>query len=91
MTRPLLAASLLLLAGCASPHALDERWRPLVEVVERPDLLVSDTTATTLGTRVYVADPDAFLERFPPGSAEQEAWTGRRSRRKTASVVLRVF
>lgn len=73
MTRPLLAASLLLLAGCASPHALDERWRPLVEVVERPDLLVSDATATTLGTRVYVADLDAFLERFPPGSAEQEA------------------
>ena len=73
MTRLLLAAPLLLLAGCHSPYALDERWRPLVEVVERPDLLVSDTIATTLGTRVYVADLDAFLARFLPDSVEQEA------------------
>ena len=73
MTRSLLLATILLLAGCQSPYALDERWRPLVEVVERPDLLVSDTIATTLGTRVYVADLDAFLERFPPESVEQEA------------------
>lgn len=73
MTRAALVASLLLLAGCQSPYALDERWRPLVEVVERPDLLVSETIATTLGTRVYVADLDAFLDRFPPDSVEQEA------------------
>lgn len=72
MIRPLLTACLLL-GGCHSPYALDERWRPLVEVVERPDLLVSGTIATTLGARVYVADLDAFLARFPPDSVEQEA------------------
>ncbi len=68
---PLMA--LLLLAGCQRPYALDERWRPLVAVVERPDLLVSDTVSTTLGTRVYVANLDGWLRRFPPDSVEQEA------------------
>lgn len=73
MTRFLMPALLLLLTGCQGPYALDERWRPLVEVVERPNLLVSDSIATTLGTRVYVADLGAFLQRFLPGSVEQEA------------------
>jgi len=67
------AAVVLLLAGCQGPHALDERWCPLVEVVERPDLLATGAVATTLGTRIYVSDLDGFLERFPPGSVEQEA------------------
>lgn len=71
MIRALLVVCLL--TGCQSPLALDERWRPLVEVVERPDLLVSDTIATTLGTRVYVADLGAFERRFPEGSPEREA------------------
>lgn len=71
MSRLLLV--LLALMGCQSPLALDERWRPLVEVVERSDLLVSDAIATTLGTRVYVADLRAFEQRFPQGSPEREA------------------
>lgn len=70
---PLLAA-VLALASCHRPYALDERWRPLVEVVERPNVLVSNTIATTLGTRVYVANLPDWLERFPPGSPEQEAF-----------------
>ena len=73
MTRAAALLVLLLLAGCHRPYALDERWRPLVEVVERPDLLVSDSISTTLGTRVYVANLDDWLRRFPPESVEQEA------------------
>jgi hypothetical protein len=71
---PLLLALLApLVVGCQRPYPLDERWRPLVEVVERPDLLVSNTLTTTLGTRLYVADLRAWLRRYPPGSVEQDA------------------
>ena len=69
----LLPLLLLVLAGCQRPYPLDERWRPLVEVVERPDLFVSDTVTTTIGTRIYVANLDLWLQRYPPGSVEQEA------------------
>lgn len=64
---------MLALTGCQGPIELEERWRPLVEVVERPDLLVSNTIATTLGTRVYVADLGEFKRRFPEGSPERDA------------------
>lgn len=69
----LLPLLLLVLAGCQRPYQLDERWRPLVEVVERPDLFVSDTVTTTIGTRIYVANLNLWLQRYPPGSVEQEA------------------
>lgn len=72
--RAALLAAVLVLAGCQRPYALNERWRPLVEVVERPNVLVSNTIATTLGTRVYVANLHDWLDRFPPGSPEQEAF-----------------
>lgn len=72
--RQLVALLLLALAGCsARTLALDERWRPLAEVVERPDLLISNGVATTLGARLYVADLRAFQARFPAGSVEREA------------------
>lgn len=67
-----LFCAILLLAGCTSPHALDERWRPLVEIVERPDLLVGGRV-TTIGTRVYVPSLSEFLKKRPPGSVEFEA------------------
>lgn len=64
----------LLLAACAKTHKLEERWRPLLEVVERPNLpLLSPTAATTIGQRIYVVDLDGFLRRFPPGSERYEA------------------
>lgn len=63
-----------LVAGCGTgTHALDPRWRPLELVVERPPLLLREGATTTLGSRVYVADLDAWLERHPDGSVEQEA------------------
>lgn len=60
------------LCGCPSPHRLEARWAPLVEIVERPDLLVGGRV-TTIGTRVYVADLQALLRRKPPGSVAFEA------------------
>ena len=72
-TRMVVSALAALLTGCQGPLALDERWRPLVEVVERPDLLFAGVTATTLGTRVYVPDLRAFRQQFPEDSVEQEA------------------
>ena len=60
------------LAGC-QPYTLEERWRPLEEVVERPALHASNTVSTTLGARIYVVDLGAWLKRFPPDSPEQEA------------------
>ena len=81
MTERLLSLLLLVLlllvllpAGCVtSPHRLDPKWSPLVEVVQRPDLVISSTASTTIGTRIYVADLDLWLQRYPPGSAEYTA------------------
>lgn len=64
----------LLAAGCSSQTIeLEPRWLPLVEVVERPALVLSDDTATTLGNRVYVADLGAWERRYPEGSPDREA------------------
>lgn len=71
--RIVVGALAALLTGCQGPLALDERWRPLVEIVERPDLVFGGVTATTLGTRVYVPDLRAFRQQFPADSVEQEA------------------
>lgn len=62
------------LSGCARTHQLDERWRPLLEVVERPDLpLLSPTATSTIGRRIYVVNLDEWLQRFPPGSVQYDA------------------
>lgn len=71
--RLLVALAALLLSGCERPYRLDERWRPLVEVVERPRALGGDVLATTIGTRVYVPDLDEWEEEFPEGSPQREA------------------
>tara|TARA_B100000965_G_scaffold80110_1_gene63832 strand:+ start:214 stop:726 length:513 start_codon:yes stop_codon:yes gene_type:complete len=73
VTRVLVIVLSVLVAGCQSPFALEERWRPLVEIAERPDLVPSDPVATTLGTRVYVSDLDGFFQAFSPESPEFEA------------------
>jgi len=64
---------LLLVGGCRASLPLEPRWRPLVEVVERPGLGSADPGVTTLGTRVYVRDLDAFAKRYPAGTPEREA------------------
>ena len=56
MTRAALVL-ILVLAGCSRDVIrLEPEWAPLVEVVERPSLVFTDETSTTLGTRLYVAD-----------------------------------
>lgn len=71
--RLLVAPIALLLLGCERPYRLEERWRPLVEVVERPRALGGDVLATTIGTRVYVPDLDAWKKEFPADSPQREA------------------
>lgn len=62
-----------LLAGCSSEVLrLEARWAPLVEVCERPALVLSDGASTTLGNRIYVVDLDAWQRRYPEGSPERE-------------------
>jgi hypothetical protein len=63
-----------LLTGCSSEVLrLEARWAPLVEVVERPALVLSDGASTTLGNRVYVVDLGRWERRYPEGSPEREA------------------
>lgn len=79
---------LTLLAGCqyVGPvldkdgfilaHQLDEEWRPLEDVRERPRLvrdLGSDTATTTVGRHAYVRDLDEWIDRVVPGSPKYRA------------------
>jgi hypothetical protein len=73
VTRAALAV-VLALAGCSrGVLRLDPECAPLVEVVERPSLVFTDETTTTLGTRLYVADLAAWERRYPAGSVERAA------------------
>ena len=73
MTRVTLAV-VLALAGCSRDVLrLEPEWAPLVEVVERPGLVFTDETTTTLGTRLYVADLGDWERRHPAGSVERAA------------------
>ncbi len=55
-------------------HRVDPRYAPVEAIVERPTLPgLSSTVATTIGTKVYVADLDGWLKRHPPGSATYDA------------------
>jgi hypothetical protein len=60
-------AFLLICAGC-NTYQLEERWLPLEEIVERPDANGFSGISTTIGTRVYRANLDQWLEANPPGS-----------------------
>ncbi len=60
--------------GEGGGHVLDERWRPLERIVERPPLPgLSSSVATTVGTEIYVQDLEAWLAERPPGSPRYEA------------------
>jgi len=58
----------MLITGCNSV-ALDEKWLPLEEMVERPTTNGSSGITTTIGRKIYRANIDAYLEKNPPGSA----------------------
>lgn len=69
----LLAGLCALLCGCSGEVLrLEPRWAPLVEVVERPALVLSDEVSTTLGNRIYVVDLDGWERRYPEGSPERD-------------------
>jgi len=63
----MLVLCLTFFVGC-NTFDLDERWRPLEKIVERPPMESGDGIATTIGTDVYMANLDAFLKKNPPGS-----------------------
>ncbi len=65
----IVSALLIFFTGC-NTFQLDEKWEPLVEMVERPALKNGDGITTTVGTRIYRADIDSYLEKNPPGSAQ---------------------
>lgn len=53
----------------ANELRLDARWAPLEAIVERAALPgVSNTAATTIGTKVYVVDLQRWLKRHPQNS-----------------------
>lgn len=49
---------------------LEEEWRPLERIRERPDMLAPDTRVTTIGRTVYVADIKKWVGEHPVGSPE---------------------
>ncbi len=64
----------LVLVGCSrGVLRLEPEWAPLIEVVERPSLVLTDDTTTTLGTRLYVASLEAWERCYPHGSVERAA------------------
>lgn len=88
MTKLLSLVSLVVLSGCylVSPptddngnvvaHVLEEKWRPLEDVRERPPAVQnfgSDTSTTTVGRHCYVKNLQEWLTRYVPGSAKYQA------------------
>lgn len=52
---------------------LEEEWRPLERIRERPDMLAPETRATTIGRTLYVADIKDWISEHPVGSPEWKA------------------
>jgi len=81
MKRLVLAFALVFLGGCTlldAPkhdgrelvHPLDEKWRPLEDIRERPVVVQdwgSPTAITTVGRHAYVLDLKDWLDRHPSG------------------------
>lgn len=64
---------LVLLVGCGGPtYKLEDRWSPLKEVVENPDLAKTGMTMT-LGSTCRVWNLKEWLEDYQPGTVEYEA------------------
>lgn len=64
---------LTLLAGCANTAPIPEKYRPLETLSGRPDFLAPDTTATTVGKTVYVADVEKWLKERPEGTVRYDS------------------
>jgi hypothetical protein len=64
MRNLILVLCLGFLAGC-NTFDLDQKWRPLEQMVERPG---NDGITTTIGTKIYRSNIDAYLAANPPGS-----------------------
>ena len=67
MRYSILALVLVLTVGCGSYKSieLDDKWAPLEQIHERPDMLGSATTATTIGHTVYVESINRWLADHP--------------------------
>jgi hypothetical protein len=87
LVRILIAIALLCITGCKSydkkddgggsalflEMPLEDRWRPLEQITERPSMLAKNTVITTIAHTVYVEDIEKFLLRYQPGTPR---WTG---------------
>jgi hypothetical protein len=67
MKKLFLILPIILCLGCNS-FELDEKWRPLEQMVERPHLSGMTYITTTIGTKIYRENIDKYLEDNPPGS-----------------------
>lgn len=74
--RALLAVSILF-TGCVSlsepptygeTRKIEEKYLPLETLSERPDVVLSETSLTTVGNVVYTANLSRWLRENPPGS-----------------------
>jgi len=70
MTRytTLLLALLLAMPGCFKTFELEDEWKPLKVISERPEMLAKDTISTTIGSTLYVEDIAQWLIRHPIGT-----------------------
>ena len=61
---------LLCLSGCSVKYiSLEEKWRPLEEVVERGKFpYISDGITTTVGSKVFVSDIEKWQKQYPKNS-----------------------
>jgi hypothetical protein len=65
----LLAAPLLFVIGCSTTeYNVESDYRPLKQIRERPEFLAPDTTITTVGDTIYVANLKNWLADNEPGS-----------------------
>jgi len=63
----------LVLCSCTNKYQLPDKWKPLETVIDRPGYGEDDWWTTTLGSSVFVADLDAWLDFKKPGGSEFEA------------------
>jgi len=65
---------LLMITGCSGKSIkLEDKWKPLVKLVESDLPFVSDTATTTIGDTIYTADLDKWLSIYPINSARFDA------------------
>lgn len=67
MRKLLWALPVIFCLGC-NTFELNEKWRPLEQMVERIHVDGQSGITTTLGTKIYRENIDKYLEENPPGS-----------------------